>query len=276
MSFRLLAVSVALGLFTVPAFADMMAAPPPLERALVAPVVVVGKVAAIEKDTVEASPYPKAPKINYAIAIVKIDDSLTGAKGLTHIKVGFQPGDVNAKRGFDLRLKEGQEACLYLKKHSEADFYVFDYMSQPMFPTAPNFKKEITTAKVALGALADPIKALKAEKAEDRYLAAVGLVTRYRTPIPGSGNEQAAIPVDERTLIYAALLEPDWSKTELDTIQPARVVSRFMTGDKGSFRPSNFTGNGDYNAFMKAEFKKWVNGESANFELRKFVPKRDK
>jgi hypothetical protein len=271
MPVRSLAVCVALLAPTPWVRADRAAAPPPLERALAAPVVVVGKVASIEKETVEAGASPNGPKAHFTIAVVKIEDALVGAKGLTHLKVGFLGGNTSRRAGDSLFLKDGQEACLYLKKHPAGDFYTFDYMSQPLDATAPSFKQEVATAKAALAAVADPLAALKAEKAEARYLAAAGLVTRYRTPVPG--GEQLAVPAEERKLIYAALLEQDWSKAETESLQPAGVVSRLRTGEQGSFRPAPFTGAGDYTAHLHAEFQKWVAGDGKAFELKKFVPK---
>src|SRR5438270_10273531 len=67
--------------------------PQPGQVALTTPVVVTGKVTAIEKDTAEAtSPYAGAKdKVTYKVAVVKLDKTLAGAENLTHIKIGFVP-----------------------------------------------------------------------------------------------------------------------------------------------------------------------------------------
>ena len=49
---------VALGFSLAPAYGLMIAMRPPAQRAMTAEVVVVGKVTAIEKDSVEAAPFP--------------------------------------------------------------------------------------------------------------------------------------------------------------------------------------------------------------------------
>src|SRR5262245_6716279 len=84
------AVSLCLSPAALPAH-GLMAPPPPIsQRVAQAPVVVVGKVTAIEDKTVSATPYPGVKeKSEYHVAVVKIEDALVGAKGLTHIKVGF-------------------------------------------------------------------------------------------------------------------------------------------------------------------------------------------
>src|SRR5262245_14547536 len=73
----------------------------PIERAFYVPVVVVGKVTAIEKETVDATQFPGAPdKVAYKVAVVKVGTNLAGADGVTHLKVGFTPPakpDPNAK-----------------------------------------------------------------------------------------------------------------------------------------------------------------------------------
>src|SRR5579871_5706099 len=94
--------------------------------------VIVGKVVAIESKTVSATPVPGAKdKVDYTIASVKIEDALLGAKGLTHIKVGFvapkelpapQPGGPvrpMLRRLPQAKLEVDQEACLLLKKHHD-------------------------------------------------------------------------------------------------------------------------------------------------------------
>ncbi len=270
---------------TGPAAALMVAAPNPLQRALTAPVVVTGKVTSIEADAVEAEPFPKAPqKVTYKVAIVKLDEALVGAKGLTHVKVGFipppppQPIDPNAPRvgggfrrpGFDLSLKADQTGCFFLRKHPTADFYTFDYMTQPLNGSAENYKDELAKVKQALAAVADPMKALKAEKAEDRYTAAAAVVTKYRTPVGDTAPKQVDVPAEESKLIFAALLEADWSKHDFNTPHPTQLLQQAGVMSPEGFQVQ-FNGQGDYNAVVKAAFKEWMAGKGAKYTLKKFA-----
>src|SRR5262245_37577378 len=91
----------------------------PVERALRVPVVVVGKVAAVEKEPVEATLYPGATqKVAHKIAVVKVETNLLGAANTTHLKVGFVPSGtagIRPGRGPDNpELKEGQEWLFFL------------------------------------------------------------------------------------------------------------------------------------------------------------------
>src|SRR5205823_1156978 len=71
--------------------AGPMGPPPSMQyRLAVADVVVTGKVVSIEEKPVHAPAYPgNLVKAEYQIAVVKIDDPILRAKGLTHIRVGF-------------------------------------------------------------------------------------------------------------------------------------------------------------------------------------------
>ena len=93
LSFRLAGLAgLGLLLAALPAPAKaMMIAPAPIpQRVAHADVVVVGKVTAIEEKTVSVALAPGAKdKVEYRIAVIKVQDDLLGAKGLTHIKVGF-------------------------------------------------------------------------------------------------------------------------------------------------------------------------------------------
>ena len=81
-----------LGTTNVAAAKLMIAPSPPAKRALMADVVVVGKVTAIAKDPVSAMPpYAGAKeKVNYQIATITVDTGLIGADKLKEIKVGTQ------------------------------------------------------------------------------------------------------------------------------------------------------------------------------------------
>src|SRR6516225_11259353 len=60
------------------------------ERVAMADTIIVGKVTAIEEKTVSAHQFLGAKdKVDYNIAVVEVKDALLGAKGMTHLKIGF-------------------------------------------------------------------------------------------------------------------------------------------------------------------------------------------
>jgi hypothetical protein len=241
----------------------------PLVRAFLADAVVIGKVESFEAAMVEVKDRPDSRPDAYRVAVVKVSGSLLGAKGLTHVKVGL-PIHI------DFELKESFEGCLYLRKHSTADFYTFDYMTTPLKATDERYVREVSVAAKMLRAAADPVAALRAEQAEDRYLAAAYLLTRY-SKRPEGNVKEVPVPAEEKALLFDALLGVDWERKPDDPIPgivaPTSIVSHLSRGRAGAFTPKPFTGTGDYNAHMKAEFQKWVAGDGANYELKKFVPK---
>ena len=92
---RLLGLSLALlGVVVLvsPAPALRIAFFPPAQRAIHAEVIVIGKVVGIEKQPVDLAPAPGAPeKVSHKIALVKIQENLSGAENLTHLKIAFVP-----------------------------------------------------------------------------------------------------------------------------------------------------------------------------------------
>ena len=120
----------------------------PVLQTLESELILVGKVTAIEPVVLKLAPFPGGKKVNYMVAVVKVEKTLLGVKGLTHIRVGFIPSattDENDEeelcQGFQCdersnlasqNLREGQEACFFLKKHPQADFYTFPQGGGPL------------------------------------------------------------------------------------------------------------------------------------------------
>ena len=288
----------------------MIAMRPAPQRAVTAEVVVVGKVTAVEKDAVEAlAPHAGAKeKIEYRVAVVKIDSALSGAANLTHIKVGVPvpkpqpappalvpPGGGPAVRplrpirpGFQPpELKVGQEWLLFLSKHPAADFYVIPSMSLPVDVKTDTGKQELGAVKKVTEVLADPMKHLKSDKADVRLLTATTMVTRYRA-YPDAGGEVSEAPIgaEESKLILKALVEGDWS----NKVRPGRggdlaanpITAFYQLGlsDADGWkqpmfpRPQPGQPPVDFNALVKAEFVKWLDGPGKEYRIKKLVPKQ--
>ena len=208
--FRRFLAGLAVSLALSPAHAESLlkiAAPPAVSvRAASAEVVVVGKVTAVEKDEIELPQYPGATqKISYKVAVVKIDDTLYGAKNETHIKVAFQPIGVPRRGGLsNFDFKEGAEGLFFLTKNADAGVYTFNYNSTPIEAKAESYKADLELAKKAMAVFADPAKALQAKENADRYFAAAVLVAKYRTT-PAGGAKTELVPADESKLILKTI-----------------------------------------------------------------------
>jgi len=297
LSLSLLMSGLAVALTAVSAPALMIAMKPPSQRALSAETIVIGKVTSIEKDTIEATPFIGAPnKLAFKIAVVKVETALAGANNVTHIKVGFipppppapagpvPPGGIRpgiGRRPLMPELKEGQELVLFLAKHPDAGFYTMPNMSPPLDTKAEETKKDLEAIKKVLAVAADPMKALKAEKADDRAFAAAVLAGKYRAyPDAGGETEQVAIPAEESKLILKGLAESDWTK--FDRTTPNGMQSFYSLGltDKDGWvapkpvRPQPGQPPVNLNEATKDAFVKWLDGPGKDYVIKRIVPKK--
>lgn len=277
-------VGLALLAVAVPASAKAMAirVGPVPERVAMADVVIVGKVAAIQSKTVAATQFPGAKdKVEYTVASVKIEDALLGAKGLTHIKVGYivpKPLTPPAGRGPirptlrrppQVKLEVDQQGCFLLKKHHEGEFYIVPNFADFIDKKAANFDKDVALAKKCAKLLADPKAGLKSKDAGERTLTAGMLVVRYRTAtVPNAKTEP--IDADESKLILKALAEGDWSKPiAQDTITPQTAFARLNLTEKDGFvfRAGPGTPPTAYQDVAKA----WLKQHADTYRIRRFV-----
>src|SRR5262245_6469787 len=171
-----------------PVFALRAMAPmAPAIRAVQSPIVVIGKVTAIEADPVEVEPFPGAKtKVAYKIAVIKIETALAGAAGETHLKVGFQEptagGPVRRPGGFGYVPKVGAEGLFFLTPHPSGAFVMVPPVGPPVETTAEKYKDELARVKKALAVVEKPVEALDAKDQADRYFAAAVLLNRYMSP----------------------------------------------------------------------------------------------
>jgi len=205
----------------------------PTSRAMQADLVVVGHVAEIEKDAVDGPAYagaPKDQKATYKVAVVKIDDRLIGAAGLTQLRVGF-PADAPAAvppvdpaaggrvparvarlggRGA-VALTAGLEGCFMLDLLPGADFYVLSGYGAPLDKKGEGYAKQLEAVRKVAKAIDDPVAALKAKDLDDRFLAAHALLTRYQKGAGRPGAELGApVSAEENRLLLDLMLELPW------------------------------------------------------------------
>jgi hypothetical protein len=301
--FLVTAAIAAVGLMSAPAYGLMIAMKTPAQRAVSAEVVVVGKVTAIEKDVVEAQPFPNAPnKVSYKVAVVKIENNLAGAANITHLKVGFIPPpkpDPNApppvgrpirpiRPGFQApELKEGQEMLFFLSRHPGGDFHVMPGMSPPIEVKGEQGKKELEAVKKVTDAIADPMKGLKSDKADVRAETAAVMVMKYRSyPETGGEADQVPINAEESKLILKALAEAEWAQNVRPVPggpgAPNAMQAFFSLGltEKDGWKPAAFPKvqpgqpRPDFGALQKKAFTEWLAGPGKDYVVKKFVSKR--
>jgi hypothetical protein len=293
---RALLVCVVVAALAGPARAGAPAPPrTTVEKFAISDVVITGKVVRIEKDTVEATePYAGSKqKVKYRVAVVKIDTGFFGAEKLKEIRIGFIPPE-KPKPGerrpppYEVipELKEGEEWLFFLAKHPSADLYVMPWLTRPVELKGDQGKPDIEVVKKFAAVLADPVKALKSDKAEARAEAAALLVVKYRSgkALPTYPVEQVAIPAEENKLILKALSEGDWSmnapRADYRSPLPLLAFYQLRLTEKDGWvapvvvPPPPGVPAPDYGVILRDAFAKWRDGPGKDYVIKKLVSKK--
>jgi hypothetical protein len=252
------------------------------ERVALAETIITGKVTAIEDKKVEARQFPGAKdKVEFTIAVVKIEDALLNAKGITHVKIGFVepqaggggPG-IRPGRFPQVNLNKDQEGCFLLRPHFEETFLTlpaYDYVL--IKKDNPNYEKEMETVTKCAKLLADTDAGLKAKSADDRFQTAGMLLIRYRTPLGGNPKEEK-IDAKESKLILQGLADGDWSKGFSQTeLTPMMVFGRLALTDKDGWKPGPFQ---NYQKDFPEAAKKWLKDNADSYVIKRFVEEAKK
>jgi hypothetical protein len=267
-------------------------------------VAAVAKVVEVEPDVVEVAPFPGAPKermLRYKVAILKIDDPLIGASGITRVRVGFpadastSPGDGGSGRPRAITasvmigpavtgtaLSAGMEGCFSLAKHANADFYVLS--GPPIQKSHPSFAKEVDRLKKYARAVNDPVAALKAKDLDERFEAAQIILQSYLTP--RGSNVREPVPEEENKLLVALLTELPWVPKDGNRVRadgrlvPHREVLwyRINPGEFGFKRPEmpkRTPGDPppDMNKLMDEASTKFLKENGDKIKIKRYVAK---
>jgi hypothetical protein len=286
MTRQLLAAAMGLIVLAAPADAKRIArAFGPVEKVARAEIVLAGKVTAIEKEMVDAVRFPgDTQKVPHKVAVIKIDKPLIGGGAVTHVKVGFIPPppiDPTTPRppirgGFQpVELKEGQEGVFFLTRHAGGEFYTFSPMMGPIDSKAENYKTQFEQVQKAAAALADPMKALKADKPADRFFSAAALVARYRS-YPESGGEVETLKVaaEESQLILKAIAEADWKKSDENGLGALQSFYQLGLNPSSGFQQPQPKPGVDFEETLRAAFVAWLADGGKDYRIEKLVPKK--
>jgi hypothetical protein len=123
------------------------------------------------------------------------------------------------------------------------------------------------------------MKALKAEKLDDRLTAMATLVGKYRS---ARGNQvEVAIPAEETKLIMKTLLEADWTVADMPKpgfdyqTAPTNIASMIGLYPGANGIPQIVQKPGEsYSALYKQAVKTWYEKSGEKFEIKKFVAKK--
>jgi hypothetical protein len=293
---------VALSGLTAAAQTKTLVAPnqSPTARAVQAEVVIVGKVTEIEKDAVEGPAYAGAPKdqrATYKVAVVKIEDRLIGAKGLTLVRVGFStdapavappPGLVGAPPAVAGRvprlrpgsatvaLTTGLEGCFMLERLPGADFYVLSGNGPPLDKKDENYTKQLEPVRKVARAIEDPVSALKTKDRDERFLAAHALLRRYQRASPGD-MLGVPIPAEENQQILDLLLELPWlpqpgadSKVPGEPPPSRAALWSFIRSNEHGFRAPKAVAGENFDQRMDEATAEFLKANKDRIKIKKY------
>ncbi|MGE3807902.1 MAG: hypothetical protein AB7K24_24825 [Gemmataceae bacterium] len=267
---------------------SLMVAPSPLpERLAHADCVVIGKITEIEKKTIKAVPYPGGKELaEYHVAVIKVDEALVGAKGLTHVRVGFiapvapqpvpnQPNrpiaPIAPRRNFGPNLTVGLDACFLLDPHHDQTFHIVSGFQGVIAKgkDATEFNKQMAELRRCAKLLEKPMDGLKSKDANDRFTTAAMLMSRYSTPAPYSrDNKRETIDAEESKLILLAIRDGNWNERRFDQLNPMMTFNRLGAGPKEGWKPPK-----DFKQFP-TDAKDWLTKNADSFRIQRFVAEK--
>jgi hypothetical protein len=250
------------------------------ERVATSETIITGKVTSIEEKTVKAASFPGADdKVEYIVAVVKVDDAVLGAKGLTHVKVGFMApqagkpgGPIRPGLRGQAKLEKDQEVLLFLSPHHSAEFQIMPAYFDVVDKSAPTYEKDLETAKKCVKLLAEPEKGLKSKDAQERLETAAILVAKYRSYKPSTKQpKEEAIDADMSKRIMNVLAEADWTPPKpggpFAEVSAINVFSRLNISPETekSFKPPM-----DGNKYMEY-VQTWVKDNKDKYRIKELV-----
>jgi hypothetical protein len=268
--------------------ARVLIAPAPIsERVARSATIVTGKVTSVEEKTVSVAPFPGVKeKVEYIIAVVKIDDAILGAKGLTHVKVGFQAPQAGGPGrpirpglgGGQAKLEKDQEVLLFLSPHHGGEFEIMSAYFDMVDKKTETYDKDVEAAKKYVKLIAEPEKGLKSKDAADRLDTVNMLVTKFRTPQP-SAKPPKEEPIDAELSkqIMNVLADADWTPPKPGVggprgafqVTPINVFFRLGVTEKDGWKPPQ-----DGNKFNES-IETWVKENKDKYRIKKFVAEKE-
>jgi hypothetical protein len=249
--------------------------PHPAIRVARADCIITGKVVSIEDKTIDALPFPGASeKVPYTIAIVKLDEAIQGAKGLTHLRVGFQPPRSPRYQYYTFQLEKDQQVCLVLQPHFDETFYTSSFYYDVIDKkNAEQYDKEMAALKKFAKLLTDPKPGLTSMNALERLETAAMLVAKYRTPRPGATPKTEAIDAEQSKQILQILAEADWKPIpgRTNELEPLQVFQSLGLTEKDGWTPPK-----DFAKFAP-DAQKWLKDNAGKYRVQRLVyEKKDK
>lgn len=187
--------------------------------------VVIGRVAAVEKDQIKAKPIPGVTHhVTYEIFRLAVTETLAGDKAVTEVRIGGVVSDTSKVSDpepiqMPNPVAKDAEGLYFLERHHSGEFYTILHFVPKYY--GKSFDRDAKDARRYLKLLADPLVSLRSKEPDDRLTTAVLLLTRHQA---FRSAKTVPIPARESKLILGALAEVDWGHDQNAPLHPYQVT----------------------------------------------------
>ena len=175
--------------------------------------------------------------------------------------------------GNTINLDIGMDGMFILGKHAKENFYMAPMHGMFVSSQQPNFAAEVAQTKGVAKLIENPQAGLKSTDAQERYLAASLLVTKYRMPSNpgGMGYRTEKIDAEESKLILKSLGEATWVLNQQTQAMPHpfEIFGQLGVNQSHGYTPPMQIR--DQNDLAKA-MQTWLRDNSEKFRIEKLVP----
>jgi tetratricopeptide (TPR) repeat protein len=265
--FRILVLTVVFPGLAATARAGFPVPEPPIpQRVALADAVVVGTVAKVEEEPVQAFPLlkvPGGPRVSFKMAQVRVDRVLLGPAGRERVRVGVGPG--RAMPGFT----EGQTGCFFLHEHPEEPFDVLSAGSDFLDSRREEFARAVALAGRCAALLRNTDEELRSPDGDDRLLTAALLIFRFRTARYAYSGLPRTEPVDAEVSRRLLAVLAEGPLSDKAAREPTGRLTLFLrlglTEEDGWAPPQDLQG-------IAAAAEKWLADHAATYRIRRYVP----
>lgn len=250
-----------------PAWVRDATIPPIPDRVALASMVILGKVSTIEEKQVSALPFLHAKEtVPHEVGVIQVENVLNGAKGITHVRVGFPHANIK-----EARVPVGTEGYFFLKRHFTENFFVLAAPAARcgIIPKNAMIDKNLAQIKQCARLLADPDVSLKSQEAAERLLIADMLVTRYRLQ-EFLKPKIEPIAAEQSRLILLALAEADWTKAPIHTRHPLRTFNRLGLGEKDGWKEWKDLEKVSQQQ-LSDQARQWLKANAGTYRIHRFI-----
>ena len=228
--------------------------------------VVLGKITAIQANSMpgQVYRYSPTPQMAFTIVEVEVQESLYGLKDMKQVRFGFRdvkaykPNLAVGQTGYFCGVQVGMNAFYIVPLHCFCE------------QNDPSFAKDLASARRLGRLMGDPERGLNAKDADERLLTAYLLLLR-RCYVPwrhGEPGKTQPLDAEQSKLILLALAGADWNKHRLevrDAVAALQLAVKFGAPVLKDF-PPNQADEG-----WPAAAKQWLKENAASYRIHRLL-----